>query len=54
MAATFEIVKDALGQLGIRCKLCNKISWNQRDVDQEYCGNCHYFHSELSSDDFQP
>lgn len=54
MAATFEIVKDALGRLGIRCKLCHVISWNRDNVDKQYCGNCHYYHTELTSDDFEP
>lgn len=29
---------------GIRCLICEKISWNKNDVENRYCGNCNYFH----------
>jgi hypothetical protein len=55
MAATYELVSDAVNGLkGIRCKICNLTSWNPNDVEQKYCGNCHIFHGNLTSEDYQP
>jgi len=41
---TFEIVKIG-GQKGIRCLICGMISYNENDIKNEYCGNCHQFHN---------
>jgi len=34
------------GQVGIKCRFCGKISWNENDVKFKYCGYCHKFHTE--------
>lgn len=28
----------------ITCLVCGMKSYNQNDVEQKYCGNCHQFH----------
>jgi len=46
MNNTFEIVKVG-GHRGIRCLICGRISYNENDIENEYCGNCHQFHNVL-------
>jgi ribosomal protein S27AE len=39
---TFQI--DPVARLFIRCNMCGAQSFNQGDIDNHYCGNCHLFH----------
>jgi hypothetical protein len=39
----YEIAVD---DAWIRCLICGMISYNQQDVEQRYCGNCHRFLAE--------
>jgi len=39
----FKIIDFLDGQLAIRCKICDKVSYNHKDVMKRYCGNCHKF-----------
>jgi ribosomal protein L37E len=41
---TFEIVHSDAGGKGIRCKDCGLTSYNENDIKNKYCGNCHDFH----------
>ncbi len=31
---------------GIRCLNCERTSWNDGDVQNLYCANCHIFHAD--------
>jgi hypothetical protein len=35
--------------VGILCKLCQRISYNPNDVKNRYCGNCHRFHGDANA-----
>ncbi len=35
----FLVVRTKSG-LGIMCKICKLISYNQNDIREKYCGNC--------------
>lgn len=41
---TYQIVHDGKA---IRCLMCGKMSYNKKDVEKKYCGNCHQFHDQL-------
>jgi hypothetical protein len=41
MPSTYEI--GATGE-NITCLDCGFTSWNENDVRERYCGNCHEFH----------
>ena len=34
-------------QASITCPRCGRTSYNDNDVRERYCGNCHAFHDEL-------
>jgi ribosomal protein S27AE len=34
--------------MAITCPKCGMTSFNPNDVEKEYCGNCHQFHSQMS------
>lgn len=40
---TYELVKNGV-IAGIRCLDCGLVSFNENDVVNAYCGNCHEFH----------
>jgi len=31
----------------ITCPQCGMTSYNQNDIEQRYCGNCHQFHKDM-------
>jgi hypothetical protein len=31
----------------IECPLCHRVSYNLTDIEQRYCGACHFFHGEI-------
>src|SRR5688572_5823217 len=35
------------GYAYIQCGICTARSFNQHDIDNEYCSNCHVFYSDL-------
>lgn len=42
---TYEIITDKdTGSKGITCLDCGLTSYNEHDIEQKYCGNCHEFH----------
>ena len=41
---TYEIVEKGKA---IKCLVCNMTSYNENDVREKYCGNCHQFHNIL-------
>ena len=41
---TYHIVHDGTA---IRCLICGMVSYNNNDVREKYCGNCHQFHDDL-------
>ncbi len=41
---TYEIVENDKGQKGIKCLYCGLTSWNENDIKNLYCENCHKFH----------
>lgn len=49
MKPCYELVPnpdDPTGLPGIRCLHCRRVSFNQNDVEQRYCGACHVFHEQ--------
>ena len=45
MGMEIEMVKGK--ETGIRCLICGMVSYNDNDIENEYCGNCHQFHNIL-------
>jgi len=43
---THEILLTAHG-LAIKCLVCGRTSYNQKDVSQKYCSYCAAFHEHL-------
>ncbi len=53
MAITFQIVHGKFaGRLerGIKCLICDRVSWNQNDVKEKYCGACHQYHDVMGKE----
>ena len=53
---TFEIVQEGIQKFrmaatGIKCLVCGRTSWNENDVKNRYCGNCHQYHDIMERDD---
>ena len=49
---TFQSVHgkfDGRLEKGINCLICGRTSWNQNDVREKYCGNCHQYHDVMSA-----
>ena len=44
---TYEIIYEDGKPYAIRCCICNMTSYNENDIEQKYCGNCHQFHNIL-------
>ncbi len=44
---TYRIVENGTA---IQCLICGLTSHNPNDVREHYCGNCHIFHDEPTSD----
>jgi len=48
---TFEIIPPtSQAPFGIKCLVCGRTSWNENDVKQRYCGNCHQYHEFLAAE----
>lgn len=46
---TYEIIISQGTQgtfKGIKCFTCGLTSWNEHDIKEKYCGNCHKFHED--------
>lgn len=43
---TYVITKEH-GVKAIECRICLKVSFNENDIANKYCGNCKVFHGEL-------
>jgi hypothetical protein len=35
--------------LGIRCHVCQRVSFHPKDVTECYCGACHVFHEDTNA-----
>ena len=46
LVQTFRIQysSEGFGEKSIQCGICDKISFNQNDIKERYCGFCHIFH----------
>jgi len=48
MASRAKMAVDSvLAGETITCPQCGMVSFNQMDIAQRYCGNCHQFHAEM-------
>lgn len=48
---TFQIwYDDSVGEWCITCKVCKMTSYYPKDIEHQYCGNCHQFHSILEAE----
>jgi len=43
---SYMIQTDSYGHVWIRCSRCGMGSYNPKDIEQKYCGNCHVFHGD--------
>jgi len=39
-----------MSEQSITCPKCGMVSYNQNDVENKYCGNCHQFHSDMQDE----
>jgi hypothetical protein len=42
--STYLLGTDQMEFPWIKCLLCGMTSYNSRDIEKRYCGNCHRFH----------
>jgi hypothetical protein len=48
--ATFCVTAKPNGETSIKCNLCGCRSHDPKDVENQFCANCHTFHAELPPD----
>jgi len=55
---TYRIGKDSPSEKSnelpfIKCLICLKKSYYQKDIENKYCGFCHKFHQDLNQGESQ-